>query len=55
MAEVLAPIHRWTRQQYDDMVLHDILRPEERVELIEGVIFDMSPQKSFHATAISLI
>lgn len=55
MAEVLAPIHRWTRQQYDDMVLHDIFQPEERVELIEGVVVDMSPQKSFHATAISLI
>ena len=54
MAEVLAPVHRWTRQQYDDMVLNGIFQPEERVELIEGVIVDMSPQKSFHATAIYL-
>lgn len=55
MAEVLAPVHHWTRQQYDDMVLHGIFQPEERVELIEGVIVDMSPQKSFHAVATRLV
>ncbi|HRY14926.1 MAG: Uma2 family endonuclease [Candidatus Competibacteraceae bacterium] len=55
MTDVLAPVHRWTRQQYDDMVLNEIFRPGERVELIEGVIIDMSPQKSRHATAIYLV
>jgi Uma2 family endonuclease len=55
MNAILAPVHRWTRQQYEDMALHDIFQPEERVELIDGVIVDMSPQKSFHATAVCLV
>lgn len=55
MAEILEPIHRWTRQQYEDMVLQDIFQPGERVELIDGLIIDMSPQKSFHAVAIRLV
>jgi len=55
MAAIVAPAHRWTRQQYEDMVLRDIFRPGERVELIDGMIVDLSPQKSVHATAICLI
>lgn len=55
MAAIMAPVHRWTRQQYEDMVLQDIFPPGERVELIDGVIVDMSPQKSFHATAVCLV
>ncbi len=52
---ILAPVHRWTRQQYENMALHDIFQPEERVELLDGVIVDMSPQKSFHAVATRLV
>lgn len=55
MTAIPAPIHRWTRQQYEDMALHDIFQPGERVELIDGVIVDMSPQKSFHATTVCLV
>lgn len=55
MAAVIAPVHRWTRRQYEEMVLRDIFQPGERVELIDGVIVDMSPQKSFHAVATRLV
>jgi hypothetical protein len=28
MAAIMTPVHRWTRQQYEDMVLRDIFSPE---------------------------
>ncbi len=55
MAAILAPVHRWTRRQYETMVLQNIFQPGERVELIDGVIVDMSPQKSFHSVATRLV
>ncbi|MBK7543851.1 MAG: hypothetical protein IPN66_03415 [Candidatus Competibacteraceae bacterium] len=51
MVAMLAPVHRWTRQQEEDMGLQDVFQPEERVELLDGVV-DMPPQKSFPATVI---
>ena len=47
-------VRRWTRQEYDKMVECGIFPPGERVELIDGEIIEMSPQKSGHATAIRL-
>jgi len=29
--------------------------PEGRVELIEGIVYDMSPQKSLHAAGVRLV
>ena len=55
MNAIMASVHRWTRQQYDEIVLHDIFQPGERVELIDGLIIDMSPQKSFHASIVCLV
>jgi Uma2 family endonuclease len=48
-------VHRWTRQQYEQMVLAGIFHPAERLELIEGEIFDMTPQSSLHATTVCLV
>jgi len=48
-------VHRWTRQQYDQMVTAGVFQPEERVELIDGYIVDMTPQSSIHATTVSLV
>jgi Uma2 family endonuclease len=45
---------RWTRKEYDRMVETGILGSEDRVELIEGEILTMSPQKSRHATGVQL-
>jgi Uma2 family endonuclease len=47
-------VKRWTREAYDRMIVAGIFAPGERVELIDGEIIEMSPQKSPHSTAISL-
>jgi Uma2 family endonuclease len=44
----------WTRDEYEQMIEHGIFRPDERLELIAGEIVALAPQKSPHATAISL-
>ncbi len=47
--------YRWTRQQYERMAAAGVFHPEARLQLIDGVIVDMTPQGSFHATAIGLV
>lgn len=47
-------VKRWTREDYDRMIDAGIFAPGERVELIDGEIIEMSPQKSPHSTAKSL-
>jgi Uma2 family endonuclease len=46
--------HRWTRREYERLAAKGFFPPDKRVELIEGVIYDMSPQSSLHATAYRL-
>lgn len=48
-------LHHWTRQQFEAMAASGIFHPEERVELIDGEIIDMSPQEAQHATATRLV
>jgi Uma2 family endonuclease len=50
MALVNVEAHRWTRQEYDRLVERGLLPAGKRVELVEGVIYDMTPQNSLHAT-----
>ncbi len=47
--------HRWTRRQYDQMIEAGILNEDDRVELIDGEIIEMSPQQSPHATGVTLV
>lgn len=47
--------HRWTREQYERLADADVFPPERRVELIDGEILEMSPQKRLHASAILLV
>lgn len=46
--------HRWTRQQYEQMVEAGVLTTDDRVELIDGRIVPMSPQNSRHATSVEM-
>ena len=46
--------HRWTREEYERMSEAGFFHPEARVELIEGIVYDMAPQGSFHSTAFRL-
>jgi Uma2 family endonuclease len=47
-------IHRFTREEYERMAEAGVFPPEERVELIDGVIYNLNPQSSRHATALLL-
>ncbi|HEY3354905.1 MAG TPA: Uma2 family endonuclease [Polyangia bacterium] len=48
------PRRRWTRAEYERIVDAGVLGPEDHVELIDGEILVMSPEKSRHAAAIDL-
>lgn len=45
---------RWTRQEYDRMAEAGIFSPDDRVQLIEGEIVTMTPQRSPHSACIGL-
>jgi hypothetical protein len=45
---------RWNTGDYERMGEVGLLGPEERVELIDGEILEMSPQKSKHAIGVGL-
>jgi len=45
-------LRRWTREEYDRMIDAGVLTPEDRVELIDGEIVTVTPQKSRHATTV---
>ncbi len=46
---------RYTVAQYTDLVRQGVLRPDDRVELLEGVIVVMSPKNPWHDTAVHCI
>jgi Uma2 family endonuclease len=45
--------HRLTVDEYYRMAEAGVLAPDARVELIEGEIIDMAPQKSRHASVVN--
>lgn len=48
-------VHCWSRAEYERIVDAGGFAPGVRVELLDGKIIDMSPQKSAHATAVGLV
>jgi Uma2 family endonuclease len=44
----------WSTEQYYRLADLGILGPEERTELIHGEILTLSPQRTYHATVVSL-
>ena len=46
--------HLWTREEYEKMVSAGVFHPEDRLELINGEILEMTPQSRAHATAVCL-
>ncbi|TMA97791.1 MAG: Uma2 family endonuclease [Deltaproteobacteria bacterium] len=43
---------RYTKDQYFELVKKGVLRPDDRVELLEGVVVAMAPHSPGHASAI---
>jgi Uma2 family endonuclease len=55
MQQVAAPqVHLWTRDEYYIMAEAGLFR-DQRVELIEGQVIEMSPMGSHYATSVSLL
>lgn len=52
MAVAATDVHRWTREEYERMAAEGLFAPDARVELIDGIVYDMSPQKGPHASAV---
>jgi Uma2 family endonuclease len=48
-------IHRWTRRDYYRMAETGLLGPDERTELLDGVVYSVSPQGSRHATGVQAL
>ena len=46
--------HRWSRAEYEHIVNVGGFPSDARLELLDGYIIDMSPQKSLHACAADL-
>jgi len=44
----IAPLHRFSTADYLEMIEKCVLGPDDHVELIEGIIVNMSPQGSRH-------
>jgi len=55
MSETAVQNRLWSREEYDRLIRGGMFHPEERLELIEGEIIQMSPQGSHHATAVTLV
>lgn len=50
-----AQIKRWTRVEYDQLIEKGVFRPDDHVELIDGLLVVAEPQSSYHYTAIGLV
>ena len=55
MATRALDVRRWTRQEYEQLAESGFFPPGQRVELVDGIIYEMSPQKGPHATGILLV
>ncbi len=47
--------YRFTRAQYERMIEAGVFPADARAELLNGEVVTMSPQRSYHATAVSLV
>jgi len=55
MAVAARQLRHWNREEYLKMGDAGVFAPGERVELIEGEIITMTPQKSPHSAAVRLV
>jgi Uma2 family endonuclease len=55
MDAAVAQPRRWTRSEYEQMIDAGIFRADEHVELLDGEILAMTPQKSQHAATVFIV
>jgi Uma2 family endonuclease len=55
MAIAAVEAHRWTREEYERLASSGGFPSDARMELIDGVIYDMAAQNSLHATGYRLV
>lgn len=48
-------VRRWTAKDYERAAEAGVFGPEERLELVNGEIYEMSPQNGPHATTCDLV
>jgi len=48
------PMRRFTRHEYEKLVEDGFFRPDERLELLDGLLVLREPQGTYHATAVTL-
>ena len=47
-------VRRWSRREYEQLVERSFFRPDERLELLDGLLLVKEPQSSVHMTAVRL-
>jgi Uma2 family endonuclease len=52
MAVAVNDVHRWSREDYERMAAKGFFAPDARVELLDGIVYDMTPQSGPHASAV---
>jgi len=55
MARTSVPLRRWRRVEYERLVEKGIFRPDDRVELLDGLLVVKEPQDSAHATGVAVV
>lgn len=55
MAKAASADCRYTAEEYFDLVAAGVLHPDDRVELLEGVIVAMAPQNPPHAGMVTIV
>ena len=55
MDTAIARPRRWTRAEYEQLIEAGIFRSDEHLELLDGEILAMTPQKSNHAATVFMV
>ena len=55
MATATVDNRRFTREEYEQLVEQGFFHPEERIELVDGVLYEMTPQSGYHSEGVSLV
>lgn len=48
-------LKRWTRVEYEQLIDQGVFMPDDRVELIDGLLIVAEPQSAYHYAAIGLV